>query len=186
MTAWELPTSFEIGGVDFDIRSDFRAILDILKYLNNPEYEEDEQALICLIIFYPEFKQIPQECYQDAINHAMDFISADIKDEGKPAPRLMDWEQDGTLIIPAVNKVLGSDCRSSPYLHWWTFIGAYMEIGESIFSEVINIREKKIKGKKLEKYEREFYQKNKGIIDLIKRESEEEKEEKARLNALLT
>ena len=47
------------------------------------------------------------------------------------------------------------------YLHWWTFLGAYMEIGESLFSQILSVRMKKAKGKKLEDWEREFYKENK-------------------------
>ena len=37
MTAYELPTSLNISGVDFSIRTDFRAIIDILIAMNDPE-----------------------------------------------------------------------------------------------------------------------------------------------------
>ena len=49
----------------------------------------------------------------------------------------MDWDQDAPLIVPAINKVLGGEVRAMPYLHWWTFVGAYMEIGEGVFSSVL-------------------------------------------------
>ena len=97
----------------------------------------------------------------------------------------MDWEQDAPLIVPAVNKVLGGEIRSMPYLHWWTFLGAYMSIGESLFSEVISIRRKKAKGKKLEKHEQEFYRDNKSLVNMKQRYSEEEQAEIDRLNEML-
>ena len=56
---------------------------------------------------------------------------------------LMDWEQDAPIIIPSVNRVLGKEIRALPYLHWWTFMGAYMEIGESLFSQVVSLRKKR-------------------------------------------
>lgn len=42
----------------------------------------------------------------------------------------MDWEQDSPIIAPAVNKNIGKDIRSLEYMHWWTFLGAYMEIAD--------------------------------------------------------
>ena len=92
----------------------------------------------------------------------------------------MNWEQDAGLIIPAVNKVIGKEVRAISYMHWWTFAGAYMEIGESLFSQVLSIRQKKQKHQKLEKWEQEFYQKNRSMIDLKKRYSEEEKQKQRR------
>ena len=40
-----------------------------------------------------------------------------------------------------------------------------MGIGEGLFSNIVRIRHKKAKGKKLEKYEQEFYKENKSLID---------------------
>lgn len=65
------------------------------------------------------------------------------------------------------------------------FLGAYMEIGESLFSQILSVRMKKAKGKKLEDWEREFYKENKTLIDLDVKYSEEELEEQKRLNDLL-
>ena len=70
-------------------------------------------------------------------------------------------------------------------MHWWTFLGYFSEIGEGLFSQVINIRTKKSKGKKLEKWEREFYNEHKEMIDLKRVISAEEQAEIDRLNAIM-
>nr|DAG86496.1 MAG TPA: hypothetical protein [Caudoviricetes sp.] len=186
MSAWELPTSLEVGGTAWEIRTDFRAVLDILSYLKNPDYEPDEQIVITLTILYKNFDKMPQEYYEEAVEKGMDFIDCGISEgEGKRKPRTMDWEQDAVIIIPSINRVMGTEIRSLSYMHWWTFLGAYMEIGDGLFAQVVNIRNKKSKGKKLEKWEREFYADNKKIIDFVKKYSEEEKEEQERLKAIL-
>ena len=41
-----------------------------------------------------------------------------------------------------------------------------MEIGECQFATVVNIRQKKRKGKKLDSWEHEYYTKNKKKVDL--------------------
>ena len=88
---------------------------------------------------------------------------------------MIDWEQDAPIIVPAVNSVAHTEVRSVEYMHWWTFWGYFMEVGESLLSSVLNIRDKKAKHKKLEKYEQEFYRENKELIDFKRRETEEEK-----------
>ena len=165
MSAWELPTSLDVGGTSYAIRSDFRVVLDIIRHYASPDYEPDEKALICLGILYVD--------------------DAGIQDDGKSKPRTMDWDQDAPLIVPAINKVLGGEVRAMPYLHWWTFVGAYMEIGEGVFSSVLAIRQKKAKHKKLEKHEQEFYRENKSLIDMQPRYSAEEQAEIDRLNEML-
>ena len=193
MYAWKLPTFLNVGGRDYKIRSDYRVILDILAAMNDsdifePEMTEEEKqierALTMLQILYIDFDRMPPSDWKEASEKACEFIDCGIRDDGTPKPRLMDWEQDAPIIVPAVNKVCNFDVRSVKYMHWWTFFGLYMEIGESTFSTVVSIRDKKRRGKKLEKWEREFYSKNKALIDLKVRKAERSDEEKEALRQL--
>lgn len=184
MNVWELPTSLYVGGENWKIRTDFRAILDILKYFNDPEYEPDEQCEICLDILFEDYENMPNCLKQEAYEMAVEFIDMGIKDDGRRRPHTMDWEQDAAVIIPSVNRVVGKEIRAMEYMHWWTFLGAYMEIGESLFAQIVNIRQKKAKGKNLEKWEQDFYRENRNLIDLEKKYTEEEKEEQEKLLAI--
>ena len=60
MSAWELPVSLNVGGHNWKIRAEFRDILDMLKYCDDPEYEPDERWLISLDILYEDFDNMPQ------------------------------------------------------------------------------------------------------------------------------
>ncbi len=93
---------------------------------------------------------------------------------GKNAPRLMDWEQDFPLIVAPVNRIMGCEIRSMRYLHWWSFLSAYMEIGECTFSAVVGIRQKKQKGKKLEKWEQDYVREHPETVNLRPLVSEDE------------
>ena len=53
-----------------------------------------------------------------------------------------------------------------------------MEIEDGMFSQVLAIRQKKAKGKKLEKWEKEFERNNIALVKLQKKESKEQREEK--------
>ena len=70
-------------------------------------------------------------------------------------------------------------------MHWWTFLGYFMEIREGVFATVVRIRTKKLEGKTLDKWEKEFYRKNKKICDLIVEKTEQEKQEEQEINNLL-
>lgn len=178
MDAWSLPTSLSINGREWDIRTDYRVILDILKAMNDPDLEDDEKWLVCLTILITDFDNLPIEDYTEACKQAKVFIDMGVdKEDKKVRPRTMDWEQDAQLIIPAVNKVIGHEVRADAYMHWWTFLSAYLEIGECTFSHVLNIRNKKAKGKKLEKWEQEFIRENSDLVNLKRRLSQEEIEE---------
>ena len=185
MNAWDLPTSLFIGGKEWNIRTDFRAIIDILSYFNDPDMEDDEKWIVCLTILYEDFDDMPTELHQEAAEKAVEFIDMGIKDSGGHKPHTMDWEQDAPLIISGINKVMGKELRAEKYLHWWTFLSSYMEIGEGTFSTVVSIRSKKAKGQKLDKWEKDFYKNNRAIVDLENKYSEEDKEEQERLKNLL-
>ncbi|MFR6373307.1 MAG: hypothetical protein ACLUOB_05615 [Subdoligranulum sp.] len=75
--------------------------------------------------------------------------------------------------------------RALPYLHWWTFIAYFMNIGSGPLATVVGIRHKLAKGQKLEKWEQQFYRENKEIVDLRPQLTKEEEAEKQRLLALL-
>lgn len=181
----ELPKSVSVNGAEHSIRSDFRDILKILCAFNDPELENSEKIYICLFILYEDFDSIPEEDYEAAFKAAMRFIDHGTDSDGPKSPRVMDWEQDESIMFPAINKVAGFETRTADYIHWWTFMGYYMEISEGVFSNVLSLRLKKAKGKKLEKWEREYWSANKNICVLKPKLTAEEQAAKDRLNALL-
>ena len=40
---WNLPRSIELGGEQYEVRTDFRAILDILRAMADPELNEEDR-----------------------------------------------------------------------------------------------------------------------------------------------
>lgn len=185
MDRFTYPTTLNVGGVDYKIRTNYRAVLDLFTALNDSECFGDTEeetniihaSMILQIMFY-DFESIPSEHIQEAINKVCEFIDMGISDGGK-SPKTMDWEQDAPILMPAINKVLGYEVRNPDIdTHWWTFLGAYMSIGESLFSNIISIRQKKAKGKKLEKWEQEYYKENKSLIDFKQKNTRSEEEKK--------
>ena len=188
---WELPTSISVSNTEYAIRTDYRAVMDLLTAFSDKEMlgESEEETniiralLILNILFVDEVKPEDQN---EAIKKAIEFIDMGIESSRDvKKPTLMDWDQDAPLIIPAINKVLGREIRADKYMHWWTFLSAYMEIGECSFTHIINIRDKKAKGKKLEKWELEYIQEHKDIVLLREKLNEKEQlEREAEKNAV--
>ena len=141
-------------------------VLDCFETLNDLELPKQMRVLTTLLIFYEDFNS-----FEDIQKHSNDleqliekmllFFNLDQKDSGKSVNyKLIDWQQDAPMICSAINKVAGKEIRAEEYIHWWTFLGYYMAIGESALSTVVGIRNKIIKGKKLEKHEQEFRREN--------------------------
>lgn len=170
---YELPTSIEIDGKAYNIRNqgDYRVILDVIAALTDVELNEREQAAAALCIFYEE---LPADV-QAAADAMVKFIDGGTTAKsGKASPRLMDWEQDFPLIVAPINRVVGCEIRAVPYLHWWSFLSAYMEIGECTFATVVGIRQKRQKGKKLEKWEQDYVREHPDTVNLRPLVSESE------------
>lgn len=165
---YSLPISIKLGDKEFAIRErgDFRLILDCFEVLQDTELSENERFIACLIIFYEDINgledldKLPD--IEEAIEKMNNFFNC-----GEPETlgiktnyRLIDWKQDSQIVCAAINSVAKTEIRSLPYLHWWTFMGYYISVGESVLASVVSIRQKVAKGTKLEKWERDFKKDN--------------------------
>lgn len=185
MNLWELPTSVTANGHEYPIRTDYRAVLDVLTALSDKDMTGDTpaetnyiQSEIIRQIMFEDPDIIPDEDLEDAFKGVAEFIDMGVENTDRPSPRVMDWEQDATLIIPAVNRVVGREIRADKYMHWWTFLSAYMEIGECTFTHILSIRQKRATGKKLEKWEQDYIRDNKDVVLLKDKLTEQEKRER--------
>lgn len=174
---YDLPKKLEVGGAEYEIRSDYRAILDICAALSDPDLSQQDKAAAVLDIFYPTLPEMPPENYEEAIRQCFRFINCGEEEQSKKSPKLVDWNQDFKYIAAPINRVTGQEIRAVSYMHWWTFVSAYYEIGgDCLFSQIVRIRDKLIRGKKLDKGEREWYNKNRPLVDFKKTYSEAENE----------
>ncbi len=167
---FSLPETVSVEGKEYSVRTDFRVILEILVMLSDPDLSDADRTEALLRMFYVERPGNTAA----AVEACLGFISSRRPSSGSPKG-LVDWERDFPLIAAPVNRVLGTECRSLPYLHWHSFLAAYLEIGpDCLFSRVLCLREKLRAGKKLEKYEREFLRRNRDLVVLPARLSARE------------
>lgn len=183
MDGYCLPVKTLLGDEEFSIHADFRDILEIFSYLEDPSLPEMIRWRIAVALFYD--REVPNEKLQQAMEYLAFFIAGGEKETGGSVRKLLDWEQDSGMIIAEVNRVCHQEVRALPFLHWWTFLGWFHTIGQGQLSTVVALRDKLQRGKKLEGWEKDFYRENKGKVDLKKRYTPEELEQKLALEALL-
>lgn len=166
---YELPTSVRVNDKEFHIRNngDFRMVLDCFNALGDEELGEDYRVLASLIIFYNELNSLEDcEKYLDYLEELTVkmywFFNCGQKESpgAQTSKILVDWDGDSQIICAAVNNVANVEIRALPYLHWWTFMGYYLSIGESVLATVVSIRNKIVTHQKLEKWEKEFKRDN--------------------------
>ena len=171
---FNLSDTVTVSGAEYPVRTDFRVILEIFVMLDDPDLIDADKTEALLRMFYSER---PPDA-EAALQAFTDFVDPHHGSQGKkPSGRLIDWSQDFDLMVAPINHILGFECRSADYLHWHTFLTAYLEIPpESVFARVLRIREKLRTGKKLEKYECTWYNKNRDLVHLRPKFSKAEEE----------
>ena len=165
---FDIPKNIVIEDRQFSITEggDYRMVLDCFSMLNDLELEKQERIIGCLIIFYDDIIDIKDifmmsdDLIEQLIKKMFWFFNCGQEESKRNSPRLINWDKDEQLVCSAVNRVAGKEIRSEEYLHWWTFMGYYLAVGESALSTVISIRYKIIHGEKLEKHERKFREEN--------------------------
>ena len=178
---YQLPTQACIGGKSYSLHCDFRDMLEIISYFEDPDLPDFLKWEIALALFYEG--DIPPADYPEAMDCLKRFLAYG---ESAPAgPKLLDWEQDAQAILADVNRVAGKEIRSEKFVHWWTFLSWFHGIGQGQLSVRVAIRDKLRRGQKLEDWEREYYRENKALIDLKPRYTAQELAEKARIEKLL-
>lgn len=183
IAGWELPTAANFGGKAYPFFCDFRDILEIFSYFSDPDMPLFLKWRIALALFYRD--PIPPEWEPEAIQYLATFINGGKTESRGNAQPLLDWEKDCELIVADINKTAGQEIRALPFLHWWTFLSWFHAIGEGQLSTVVSIRSKLAKGKKLEGWETEFYRDNRQLVELPKRYSSEEQQQRRQIEKML-
>lgn len=181
MDLYSLPRSAWIGGREYGIRADFRQVLKILGELNREEFPEFLRWRIALALFYEQ--AVPEQDEGEAMEYLAAFIACG--EDGRPGPKLLDWEADAPMILADVNAVAGKEVRCEAFLHWWTFLGYFHAIGQGQLSTVVSIRDKLRRGKKLEQWERDYTREHPERFRKKRKQTDADKEEQARLKKLL-
>lgn len=180
---FELPTSILIKDKYYPIRNkgDYRLIEDCFIALNDKELTSEYKIVTCLILFYESLNSIDDiydefddETLSLAVKEMFNFFNCGSEDIGAKKPyKLIDWKKDEQLIVSSINAVAYQEIRSVPYIHWWTFMGYFMNIGDCLLSNIVNIREKIVKGTKLEKHEKQFRSENPQYFNWERRTDEQ-------------
>lgn len=169
-----LPVRVEVGGAEYEIESDYRSVLDICAAISDPELDGQDKSFVSLYIFYPDLEAMPPEHYEEALQKCMWFINGGTDEQPVKSPRLVDWEQDFPYIIAPINRVTGKEIRALEYMHWWTFLAAYREIGDCAFAQIVRVRDFLARGKRLDKQDQEWYRRNRHLVDFKRKYTEAE------------
>ena len=118
--AWTLPRCAVLDGQEYEIHTDYRDILEVLRWLSggaDPQLKPEERWYIAMRLFYPGFAAMPAALWGAATTFLQQFLLAGRPEPQPGTPQLMDWQQDAPLIAAGIRQAAGCDVRSLPYLH---------------------------------------------------------------------
>lgn len=181
MNIWSLPTTAQLGGGTYRLHTDYRDILDIFRWFSREDIPLWIRWQIAISLFYAD--PVPPTLWEEAATYLTAFIHCG--QENPPGPKLFDWQQDADLILADVNRVAGTEIRSLPYLHWWTFLSYFNSIGDGQLAAIVSLRRRRMEHKKPEGWEKELYQAYRHRLPLAQRLTEQERKHREELEALL-
>lgn len=188
-----LPETLTVGEREYPIRTDYRDVLQVYEAFSDPELETGEAWIVAIYLLFEDFgctddveaAAVNGFNLQEAAEQINWFLSVGRsggKDTEKP---VYSWRQDEQMIFAAVNAVAGMEVRTEEYMHWWTFSGYMSEVKEDTWTYIVGIRDKLNRGKKLENSEREYYMRNRDVVDIKTPKSKEELQKEAEYQAYL-
>ncbi len=148
-----LPTSFLIGGKEYEISSDFRTMLELEEIFSSDSLTEAEKAEQALRLFYG---CIPEEV-EEAVEKLCFFWQCGRKEKprkrgGQAAgedvyqPPIYSFTHDAGLIYGAFLTQYGIDL-SCTNLHWWQFMALFEALEDDrVIKEVMRCRAVEVKG----------------------------------------
>jgi hypothetical protein len=143
-----------------------------------------EKQMIMLENLYPQ----PIEDVQAALEMGMKFLDGGkVGEDEDSGPRLFSFEKDANLIFAAFRQTHGIDLQNIEYLHWWSFLALFMDLGaDTAFCNLVGLR-KRVKSGKATKEERETAREMGDMFDVpeIDTRTLEEREQEAEFMRLI-
>lgn len=129
-----LPTQIEIGGLFFNIKTDFRIWLEFGERIKNKDCTLDDFTFV--------FKDdIPQEHFAKKL---MDFYinkNSTPNYNNSSSENVLDYIQDGEYIVGSFMRVYGIDLTSIEYMHWHLFKALFVSLPDDAkINQIMSMR----------------------------------------------
>ena len=139
------PTSLEIDGVDYEIKTDYRYSLYTILAFEDKEltnYEKLNIMLENLFVEIPDNVEAMLEKTQWFLNGGKESSSDDSEN------RLYSFSKDASLIFAAFKQTHNIDLEQETNLHWWKFLSYFMDLGQNtVFCQLVALRDKYYSGR---------------------------------------
>ncbi len=176
-----LPYSVSIGGVEYQIETDFRTSILFELMMQDSELSDEDKLKGALMMYFPE--KIPEDI-GGAVEAIVWFYTCDAKSKRRKKAhesgsdsnrRIYSFEHDDDYIWAAFMSQYGIDLQDIEYLHWWKFRAMFKSLSEdSEFVKIMGYRNTKVNSD-MSKREKEFIRKMQSVHALPLPKNEEDK-----------
>lgn len=175
----KLPNTVEVGGMKYEINSDFRCSLLFEMMINDRNLEDEEKLFRTLeLYYYPQ--KIEQPYINEAIDKALWFYRCgkDIKQskgKGKNQKKqIYSFEDDSEYIYSAFMHDYSVDLNEIEYLHWWKFKALFKSLhDDNELCKIMSYRAKDL-SKIKDKDEKAFYRQMQELYKIEEQLTDEE------------
>lgn len=171
-----LPVSVEIGGVEYEINSNFRHSILFTQLVEDRNLDKEEKLMKALELYYPI---IPHDINQ-AIDKVLWFYRCgkDIKQtkgKGKnQKKKIYSFEDDADLIFAAILSDYGVNLIHKEYLHWWEFKAMFRALkDDNELCKIMSYRAKDL-SKIKDKDEKAYYKQMQELYKIEEQLTDEE------------
>ena len=105
---FSLPSTVEIAGQSYPVRTDYRVILEILVMLDDPDLTDGDKTEALIRMFYVN-RPSDEENALAAFIGFVDPRSQRRAQRSGSSSHIIDWSQDFDLMVAPVNHILGFD-----------------------------------------------------------------------------
>ncbi|MGL5330439.1 MAG: Gp15 family bacteriophage protein [Peptostreptococcaceae bacterium] len=195
-----LPTTIEVGGIDYPINTDFRTSILFEQMMVDTDIDDKYKGSLALDYYFGEDNPAINENNEVEFmkkalgfyNHKKDIDKEieniendEVQEESSNNAKIYDYDYDDIYIYSAFLQQYGIDLQDIEYLHWWKFKAMFNSLKEDCkFCKILEYR-----GVDLSKIQdndrRAFYKKMKDMYRLPDKATLEEEKKNADITKML-
>ena len=177
-----LPSSVEIEGTEYEIRSDFRTSVLFSILMEDKEVPDSIKYEQALDLYYPVIPKNKDEAIEKIIwFYSLGKEEQEVNSTTGKNKKVFDYEEDAIYIYSAFMSDYRIDLQDIEYLHWWKFKSLLEGLKDTNrLNEIIKYRSVDV-NKIKDKEEKKFYKKMQRIYKLDNKASKEDIEELKRI-----
>lgn len=177
-----LPEAIEVGGEEYDIRTDFRISIMFELLMEDPEVSDDDKLPLALDLYYPEMPPDIEKAVEGMLwfykcGRQTNSYEKQMAERAAAKKRIYSFDYDDDYIFAAFLHQYRMDLNKIGHLHWWKFRAMFKSLTEdNEFVKIMGYRSVDLNDG-MSKSQKDFYRKMKRIHEIPLSKSEADRQD---------